>query len=639
MPRYGSMACRIGMVLAVAAALVVPLMFVPTASASLGTSSASAVDNPPWTHAVSWGANFWGEVGNGSRVVRIVRPVSVNDVIKGFRQVSAGSVHSLAVAADDTVYGWGENEYGQLGFDPHAPGSGIHSASPVPVPVAGLSEVTRVAGGYQHSLALRSDGTVWAWGDNQYGQLGDGTRFDRHVPAPVHGISGVVAIAAGSHHNLALRSDGTVWAWGANYTGQLGDGIPINHLMPVVVPGLRDVVAIDAGAIHSIALRSFAHPVLNEVLAWGDNGSGQLGDGTQVDRDRPTRVWAAGGVTAIAAGANHSLAATYTGRVLAWGSNFDGRLGDGTQDRRLTPVSVVGLTGVSAVTAGDFFSAALRGDGTVWTWGDNQLGQLGDGTQGRRLTPVRVPGLGGVTEISAGSSHVVAALPVTAPRFTVSVPAVGRIPVEGSLRVGVGIGSVNLSTHVVALSVSGLPAGVSAVFDPPTVVAGGSSALVLSGTEVAEVGPALLTVTATATPATLYPTTVSATLALTVIPGGCAVTVDTDVAIPDGGPAAMGVMVLPVCEDPPDLNSSIVEVHIVHPRRGDLAVDLIDPHGRSIRLKSSDPADTGVNVDARFQIQLDSDLEDRLDDGPWRLRVEDVATGAVGHLDSWTLYL
>jgi len=193
----------------------------------------------------------------------------------------------------------------------------------------------QIAGGGHHSLALRNDGTVWAWGRNNYGQLGDGTTTERHTPVQVANLTGVQAIAGGFSHSLALRSDGTVWAWGRNSKGQLGDGTTTNRTTPVQVLNLTGVQAIAGGFFHSLALKS---------------------DGT---------VW-------------------------AWGYNHFGQLGDGTTANRTIPVQVADLTGVQAIAAGSDHSLALRNDGTVWAWGWNYLGQLGDGTTANRSIPVQV---------------------------------------------------------------------------------------------------------------------------------------------------------------------------------------------------------------------------------------------------------
>lgn len=176
-----------------------------------------------------------------------------------------------------------------------------------------------------HSLALTSDGTAWAWGANQDGQIGDGSVSDSATPLTVSGLSNVIAIASGGGHSLAVTSDGTVWSWGANASGQLGDGSNADSAVPQQIPDLHGITAVAAGDNHSLALDSDG-----KVWAWGENSSGQLGDGTTVNRNAPVAVESLGNVVAIAAGKVHSMALTQDGTVWSWGGNYNGQLGDGT---------------------------------------------------------------------------------------------------------------------------------------------------------------------------------------------------------------------------------------------------------------------------------------------------------------------
>lgn len=260
--------------------------------------------------------------------------------------------------------------------------------------------VVQVALGDYHSLAVRSDGAVWTWGDNSCGQLGDGTRANRSTPAKVNGLSGVVAVAAGRNHCLALKADGTVWAWGSNRYGQLGDGTHANRLTPSQVIELDGVMGISAGSCYSLALKADG-----TVWAWGVNDRGQQGDGTMVDRDRPVRVDGICEIVAINAGEAHCMALAADGTVWAWGSNYDGQLGDGTETQRSAPVQVSGLDGVVAIAAGSAMSMALKNDSTVWIWGSGPyVGFEGE----RRLMPIRVAELDGVVAIAAGWSSCLA---------------------------------------------------------------------------------------------------------------------------------------------------------------------------------------------------------------------------------------
>lgn len=316
-------------------------------------------------------------------------PAVVPGLEGGVWAIAGSGYHNLVARRDGTVVAWGANESGQLG-------DGTRTDRRAPVPVAGLDGVTVVSAGQGHSLALTSSGSVLAWGNNTYGQLGDGTREDRRTPTPVNDLGGGAAgIAAGEKLSLALRADGSVVGWGLSAGDQLGiDAIPDG---PVPLPGLsRGVVAIATGRHHRLALRSNG-----TVLAWGLNAFGQLGDGTAMNRLRPEQVTGLARITAISAGDYHSLALTADGLVLAWGMNSFGQLGDGTTAPGATPAQVAGLGGrVRAIAAGDGSSFALREDGSVAGWGWNYEGQLGDGGAEDTTAPVVMRLLGRCEAIS-----------------------------------------------------------------------------------------------------------------------------------------------------------------------------------------------------------------------------------------------
>jgi alpha-tubulin suppressor-like RCC1 family protein/cyclophilin family peptidyl-prolyl cis-trans isomerase len=295
--------------------------------------------------------------------------------------ISAGLNHSIFLKTEGTVWATGYNGSGQLG-------DGSTSSRSTPVQV--LSGVSAISAGHVHSLFLKTDGTLWATGRNVEGQLGDGSTTNRNTPVQV--LSGVSAISAGETHSLFLKTDGTVWATGYNGAGQLGDGSKTNQSTPVQV--MSGVSAISAGVYHSLFLKTDG-----SVWATGYNYGGQLGDGSTSSRSTPVQVLS--GVSAISAGVYHSLFLKTDGSVWATGANDSGQLGDGSTSSRSTPVQV--LSGVSAISAGYTHSLFLKTDGTVWATGYNYYGQLGDGSTSSRSTPVQV--LSGVSAISAGVFH------------------------------------------------------------------------------------------------------------------------------------------------------------------------------------------------------------------------------------------
>ena len=349
---------------------------------------------------------------------------------------------SATSSADEFTYSSGpvvasgSNSFGQLGN-----GSTINASSPVPV--GGLSQVTTVAAGGYHSLALTASGNVYDWGNGGYGQLGNGARNPATAPVKVKGsggtgvLSNVVAVAGGMYHSLALTTTGHVFAWGYNGNGQLGNGSTTSSTTPVEVKGpggsgvLSNVVAIAAGGFHSVAVTAAGH-----VYSWGYNGFGQLGNGTTTGSTTPIEVQGTGGtgalsgIVAAAAGGYHSLALTATGNVYAWGNDGNGQLGNGrTNLSSSTPIEVQGtggtgvLSGIVALAGGGYHSLALTASGAVYAWGNDSNGQLGNGTTTNSSRPAAVLGVGGpgpltgVRTIAAGFSFSLATTNATVDGF------------------------------------------------------------------------------------------------------------------------------------------------------------------------------------------------------------------------------
>ncbi len=345
-------------------------------------------DGTAWT----WGDNTQYQLGDNRTDMwsDAVLPVQVFGLV-GVVSVSAGTSHTLALKADGTVWAWGYNGSGLLG-DGTTGGS-----ARVPVQAQRLSGVVAVSAGKNHSVALKSDGTVWAWGWNAYGQVGDGTQISRSIPVQVSNLANVLAVSAGQDATAALKADGTVWTWGSNYYGALGEGDVRNpdgqRLIPAQVSGLADVVSVSVGN-HAVAVKTDG-----TVWAWGDNGDGQLGDGTKAFRTHPVQVSGLGGVVSASAGrasSRNTVVLKSDSTVWAWGNNDVGQLGNGTFIPSSYPVQVSRLASMVAMDFGREHGVATKSDGTVWTWGANGSGQLGDGTKAMHIEPVQVSGISDV---------------------------------------------------------------------------------------------------------------------------------------------------------------------------------------------------------------------------------------------------
>ena len=325
----------------------------------------------------AWGANTYGQLASGTNSVAREQIETVPD-FDGVNSLAAGYFHNLAVKSDGTVWAWGADFFGQLGNGQTIKLPGFPSlpdiGSPDPVQSMALSHVVAVAAGGFHSLALQASGAVWAWGANWDGQLGDGTTDQHDAPVLIVGLGDVRALAAGGCHSLAVKNDGTVWTWGRNDFGQLGNDPADDSRRPAPVNGLSGVVAVAGGLWHRLALKADG-----TVWGWGRGDSSQSSEAASATLRRPGPIAGLSNVVALAAGVSHSLALKSDGTVWTWGGNDSSQLGDGTTNPRSVPAPVEGLNNAVAVAAGNRFSLALTGDGAVWAWGDNNYGQLGDG--------------------------------------------------------------------------------------------------------------------------------------------------------------------------------------------------------------------------------------------------------------------
>lgn len=401
-----------------------------------------------------WGDNQWGQLGDNTQVRRLA-PVTVLGLNGSINALSLGGGHSCALTANGSVKCWGANGYGELG-------DGTTNRSSLPVATLNLgSGVQSLSSGSQHACAVTANGGVKCWGDNRWGQVGDGSTTQRNQPVDVVGLSsGVKAVAVNGNYSCALTNVGGVKCWGNNASGQLGNNTTTDSTSPVDVIGLASgVVSLAAsgemneGDSHTCALMAGG-----ALKCWGNNTNGQLGDGTTTNRLIPVDITAPGvNFQSIITSVYASCALTTTGEVKCWGDNSYGELADETYTQRLTPVDVHNLNGGASLLVGTYHHACVittsggakcwgaddlgqLGDGATWVysavpvtalmstsakldhtcailpnataqcWGANAYGQLGDGTQTDRATPVTVVGSANIKRLATGLNHSCAVL-------------------------------------------------------------------------------------------------------------------------------------------------------------------------------------------------------------------------------------
>ena len=327
-------------------------------------------------------------------------PVQVAKPLRGIKQVASGNDHGCAVTSSGGVLCWGDNSSGQLG--------GTGDSSPVPEVVSLPARASMVASGGAHSCALTTAGAVWCWGDNTNGQLGNNSNNQSSAPVAVSGLSsGVRAIAAGVSSTCAIKTDGSVWCWGLNDVGELGNNSTTDSPVPVAVNGLSGVTQISMGAYHACAIATSG-----SAWCWGLNGDGEVGNNSTANSLVPVPVNGLSPVISIAAGQNNSCAVEADQSVWCWGYNTDGELGNNSTLNSPVPVAVSALpsgSGVRSVSVGGDYnslggaSCALKADGTVWCWGLNSVGEVGNNSYNNSSVPVAVVGLpAGVVSLAAG---------------------------------------------------------------------------------------------------------------------------------------------------------------------------------------------------------------------------------------------
>jgi alpha-tubulin suppressor-like RCC1 family protein len=350
-----------------------------TVSAGGGHTVAIANNGTLW----SWGQNSAGQLGIGTSGFTLqYTPIQIG-TLNNWAFVSAGNGHNVAIKTDGTLWAWGRNVDGQIG-------NGVASSASVNSPTQiGIGNTwSYIACGDEFTLALKSDNTLWAWGDNIYGQIGNGSSgASADVTAPIQiGGSDWKSISAGTFHTVAIKNDNTLWAWGRNQYGQLGNNSIIDLYIPTAIGTDNDWESISAAVTHTIATKSSG-----SLWTWGYNQFGQLGDNTIVDKIIPTNITAITSCHIVSKGQQHSVIKKTDGSLWSWGGNTNGQLGDGTNTQRLIPTSVFGnATDWISISSRISHTTALKNDGTLWAWGSNSSGQLGYGLGGAKNTPTKV---------------------------------------------------------------------------------------------------------------------------------------------------------------------------------------------------------------------------------------------------------
>ena len=400
--------------------------------ALLPAVSVSAMPTPG--AAYTWGQNNLGQLGIGpSADLNAPAEVTCCAASGGVLELVGGRHHSVALAADGTVYAWGQNTRGQVGD-----GTQVNRNQPTAVLTG--QDIVAVSAGHYHSMALTATGVLFVWGRNDTSQLGF-VGDDQLVPTQLPGITDVVTMTGGRNHTAIVRADGTVWTFGTNTDGQLGNGSTGGEqATPAPVTnstGIEAITSVRAG-------RDVTYAISNDgsLWVWGANSQGAIGDGTVVDRATPFEVEIGGVVADAAGGAFHSLAVRADGSVFAWGLNRAGEIGVNSGTGRFLNPQSVGVSDAVAVGAGRNHSLAIRLSGAVMSWGKNDFGQLGDGSTINRLAPVAVVGLTDAVAVEGGRSHSRALVAnstgpdVTPPLVVWSAPGSGAVVSAPVLLVG-----------------------------------------------------------------------------------------------------------------------------------------------------------------------------------------------------------
>ena len=348
----------------------------------------------PWTNVVagglqtiarkadgnlySWGSNIRGQLGDSTSLDRNA-PVLVSGGSTIWKQVAVGEQFVVALRTDGTLWSWGFNQNGQLG-------DGTTVSHATPAKIGKDTDWAFIAAGKGHALAIKTSGALYAWGNNFNGQLGDGTTIGRLVPTKIGGTTLLwQSVAAGDTHSLGIQKDTqNLYGWGGNSSGQVGNAGLVDISAPAKL-GSSTWSSVSAGSLHSVAIRADG-----SLYSWGNNASGQLGNNGSANVSAPVQIGVANNWAMVSAGAAHTMAVTRDGQLWGWGSNAESQLGNGGPDTP-TPVQIGAVNTWISVSAGAAHSFGLRSDNSLWGWGRNTEGQLGNGGNAQQPVPVSIP--------------------------------------------------------------------------------------------------------------------------------------------------------------------------------------------------------------------------------------------------------
>jgi alpha-tubulin suppressor-like RCC1 family protein len=335
------------------------------------------------------GYNSSGELGNNTRTY-YSSPIQVGS-LTNWKQVTAGAGRCFAIKTNGTLWAWGNNVgIGNLG-------NGNTSNYSSPIQIGSLTTWKQISSFYDNQHAIKTDGTLWGWGDNTYGWLGTGSRLDRFSsPVQIGALTNWLQVSCGRYHTMAVKTDGTLWACGYNIYGQLGTGNTTYYSSPIQIGSLTNWKQVVCGENYNMAIK-------NDGTLWGW-GSGYIGVGTTTLVSSPIQIGSLTDWKQVSCGANHTMAIKTDGTLWGWGTNFAGQLGNGTATTYSSPIQIGSLTNWKqiSISAGNC-SMAIKTDGTLWGWGQNNFGELGIGNRTSYSSPIQIGSLTSWKQVSVGT--------------------------------------------------------------------------------------------------------------------------------------------------------------------------------------------------------------------------------------------